>query len=122
MLNPTIVLRAGTQPVQRPNGGGAGFTDLVQDIVAGNNGGTNETINFSRAASVSSTSATLPAGINLDQIELATDQLPVIVANNSVDAVALSATQLSLVYAANTGSCLDLERPAHQRCGRRQHH
>ncbi|KQW48858.1 hypothetical protein ASC77_09025 [Nocardioides sp. Root1257] len=30
-LNPTIVLRAGTSPVQRPNGGGAGLNALVAD-------------------------------------------------------------------------------------------
>jgi ABC-type phosphate transport system substrate-binding protein len=30
-LNPTIVLRAGTSPVQRPNGGGAGLNALLAD-------------------------------------------------------------------------------------------
>src|ERR1700728_3581083 len=32
VLNPTIVLRAGTQPVQRPNGSGGGFTAISGDI------------------------------------------------------------------------------------------
>lgn len=31
VLNPTVVLRAGTGPVQRPNGGGKGITAFIQD-------------------------------------------------------------------------------------------
>src|SRR5579862_2062248 len=43
VLNPTVVLRQGTDPVQRPNGGGAGLVALQNDINAGNTGGTGNT-------------------------------------------------------------------------------
>ncbi len=112
VLNPTVVLRAGTQPVQRPNGSGAGFKALVQDIVAGHNTGTNEVINFARSSSTQTTSATLPAGVNIDQLQVATDTLPMIVSSTpATHAVPLSNTQLSLIYAANTGSCLTWNDP-----------
>ena len=43
VLNPTIVLRVGLQPMQRPNGSGAGFKALVQDVIAGDNASTGAT-------------------------------------------------------------------------------
>ncbi len=43
-LNPTIVLRAGSSPVQRPNGSGAGITALNKDT------GASEKISFVRAS------------------------------------------------------------------------
>ena len=79
VLNPTIVLRAGLQPIQRPNGSGAGFKALVQDIVVGDNASTaangtkSEVINFSRASSTQTTTATFPGTEALDQLSLATD-------------------------------------------------
>ncbi len=112
VLNPTIVLRAGTQAVQRPNGSGSGFTALVQDMLAGNNTGTSETINYSRSAALETTTATLPAGVDLDQLEVATDTLPVLETTTPVShAVPLSPTQLSIVYAANSGSCVTWNDP-----------
>ncbi|MFZ2058880.1 MAG: hypothetical protein WAV54_15860 [Acidimicrobiales bacterium] len=118
VLNPTIVLRAELQPVQRPNGSGAGFKALVQDIVAGDNASTAangnkaEVINFSRASSTQSTTATLPGTEGIDQLSLATDPLPMIETNTPAShAVALSAAQLALIYAANTGSCLTWNDP-----------
>ncbi len=112
VLNPTAVLRAGTQPVQRPNGTGGGFKALVQDIVAGNNGGTKEVINFVRASATQSTAATLPSGVNIDQLEVATDTLPILVSKSPTShAFPLSAAQLSLIYAANSGSCLTWNDP-----------
>ncbi|MGP8182144.1 MAG: substrate-binding domain-containing protein [Acidimicrobiales bacterium] len=118
VLNPTIVLRAGLQPVQRPNGSGAGFKALVQDIVAGDNASTAangnkpEVINFSRASSTQSTTAGLPGSEGIDQLSLATDPLPMIETTTPVShAVPLSAAQLALIYAANTGSCLTWNDP-----------
>jgi hypothetical protein len=105
VLNPTVVLRAGLQPVQRPNGSGAGFKALVQDILAGHNTPGHEVINFSRASAAQSTAATLPAGVNIDQVEVATDTLPMLTASTT-HAVPLSPSQLSIIYAANTGSCI----------------
>ena len=111
-VEPHVVLRAETQPVQRPNGSGAGFKALVQDILAGNNTGTSEVINFARASAAQTTTATLPAGQDIDQLEVATDTLPMLVTKTpATHAVPLSATQLSLIYAANTGSCLTWSDP-----------
>ncbi len=113
VLNPTVVLRAGLQPVQRPNGSGAGFKALVQDIVAGHNTPATEVINFSRASAAQSTTATLPAGVNIDQLSVATDTLPMITSSgaNPTHAVPLSASQLSLIYSQNTGSCITWNNP-----------
>jgi ABC-type phosphate transport system substrate-binding protein len=46
LLNPTIVLRQGTVPVQRPNGSTAGIAALIAD----NPGGSTHKINFVRAS------------------------------------------------------------------------
>ncbi len=107
VLNPTVVLRAGTQAVQNPNGSGAGFKALVQDMLAGNNTGTSEVINYSRASATQTTTATLPAGVDLDQLSIASDTLPMLETASPVShAVALSNTQLSLIYAANSPNCV----------------
>ena len=113
VLNPTVVLRAGLQPVLRPNGSGAGFKALVQDMVAGHNTPATEVINFARASSAQTTTASLPAGVNLDQLSLATDTLPMLTSSgaNPTNAVPLSASQLSLIYAANSGSCITWSDP-----------
>lgn len=77
VLNPTVVLRAGTQPVQRPNGSGPGIKALDADVAAGNNfpsGANAEVINFSRASAAQS-----PAiGFGLDSVQIGTDTLPLI--------------------------------------------
>ncbi len=113
VLNPTVVLRAGLQPVQRPNGSGAGFKALVQDMVAGHNTPATEVINFSRASATQSTTATFPAGVNLDQLSVADDTLPMLTSSgaNPTHAVPLSASQLSIIYAANSGSCITWNDP-----------
>jgi len=113
VLNPTIVLRAGLQPVQRPNGSGAGFSALVQDILAGDNASTAangskaEVINFARASSTQTNSVALPGTEGIDQLSLATDTLPMLETTSPVsNAVPLSAAQLDTIYTANTGSCV----------------
>lgn len=118
VLNPTVVLRAGLQPVQRPNGSGAGVKALVQDILAGNNTAATEVINYARASAIqeqnsagtSYTGPALPSGQILDQLSVATDTLPILKASTS-NAVPLSATQLALIYAQNTGSCITWNNP-----------
>jgi hypothetical protein len=82
VLNPTIELRAGQQPVTRPNGSGAGVAALEQDIAAGNNlpsGPNQEIINFSRASSAQASAA----GFGLDQLAVASDTLPMLCAKNT---------------------------------------
>jgi hypothetical protein len=112
VLNPTVVLRVGLQPVQRPNGSGAGFKALEQDIVAGHNTPGAEVINFSRASGTQSVGVTLPTGVIIDQLSIATDTLPMLETTTPVShAVPLSASQLSIIYGANTGSCLTWSDP-----------
>ena len=119
VLNPTIVLRAETQPVQRPNGSGAGFSALVQDIVAGNNGltpTTPETISFARASAAQTTSAIgSGAPVGIDQLSVGQDTLPIIVLSSTItptNAVPLDTAQLELIYSQNQGSCITWNNPA----------
>jgi hypothetical protein len=91
-LNPTVVLRAGTQPVQRPNGSGAGYNLLKQDTDGSGNG--KGYVDFARASS--------PRGSNaqFDSITVGTDPLAMLSASAATtNAVALSATQLNAIYA-----------------------
>jgi hypothetical protein len=100
VLNPTIVLRSGTQAVQRPNGSGAGIQALEQDVTAGNNLATGphaEVVNFSRASAAQHPGA----NFGLDSVEVATDTLPMLKANTS-NAVPLSTAELTSIYSANT--------------------
>jgi len=83
-LNPTIVLRAGTQPVQRPNGSGAGFNFLVAD--------TKHLADFSRASSARGS-----GGNTMDSITVGTDGLAML-SSSTTNAVALSTTQLQAIY------------------------
>jgi hypothetical protein len=85
-LNPTVVLQAGLNPVQRPNGSGGGAKALLGD--------TRHLIDYSRASSAQG--ATL--GAAFDSITVGSDPLAMLTASTS-NAVPLSATQLNLIYA-----------------------
>jgi hypothetical protein len=95
VLNPTVVLRAGTEPVQRPNGSGGGFTAIENDITAGT-----DNINFVRASSALGTSTA--TSYKLDSVEVATDTLPIIEASSGSNAVPLSSGELNNIYNATT--------------------
>jgi hypothetical protein len=100
VLNPTIVLRSGTQAVQRPNGSGAGIQALEQDVTAGNNlpsGPHAEIVSFSRASAAQAPAAKF----GLDSVEVATDTLPMLKDTTS-NAVPLSTAELTSIYSANT--------------------
>lgn len=106
LLNPTVVLRAGTQPVFRPNGSGAGFTALENDIAAGHTGGpgTTEVVNFARSSSQQGNGVVgnlVYDGVAIDSVSLGTDPLA-IASNTTTNAVALSEAQLGKIYASNT--------------------
>jgi ABC-type phosphate transport system substrate-binding protein len=90
VLNPTVVLRAGKSPVQRPNGSGAGYNLLKQDTNA--NGTGKGYIDFARASS--------PRGSNaqIDSVTVGTDPLAMLT-SSTTNAVALSAAQLNAIYA-----------------------
>jgi hypothetical protein len=95
VLNPTVVLRAGTEPVQRPTSSGGGFTAIEDDITAGT-----DNINFNRASSpLGSSKATT---YKLDSVEIATDQQLILEASSGSNAVPLSAAELDNIYNATT--------------------
>jgi PBP superfamily domain len=103
-LNPTIVLRAGSKPVQRPNGSGAGVAALLLDT------GSRHSINYARSSSPLSSAqiaaATAAGGIgNLHEVRLAKDDLAMATAGNGAPthAVPLSKTQLFNIYQCNAG-------------------
>jgi ABC-type phosphate transport system substrate-binding protein len=101
-LNPTVVLRAGTSPVQRPNGSGAGIGALAIDS------GPTEVINFARSSSALSSANVATAhatgGVgDLHEVRLAKDTLTLATANTT-NAVALTAAQLKSVYQCSTGA------------------
>jgi len=107
-LNPTIVLRAGLSPVLRPNGSGAGFDAFRRDV-----DGTHHYVDFSRS-SVCQGSGTGCRGKNvtgIDSVQLGNDPFAILVANTT-NSVPLSASQLKLIYEANTPNCLHWNDPA----------
>ncbi|HSY14353.1 MAG TPA: substrate-binding domain-containing protein [Jatrophihabitantaceae bacterium] len=98
-LNPTVVLRAGQSPVQRPNGSGAGVNALIADT------GSPETIDFARsssaisAAQVSAANATIG---NVHVVRLAHENLALATATTT-NAPALSKQELFQIYQCNAG-------------------
>jgi hypothetical protein len=99
-LNPTIVIRAGLSPVQRPDGSQAGAWALAGD--------TRHFITFARAATCEGPTCTSggaaapgPLSAAYDSVEIGTDPLAMLAAK-STNAVALSKEQLASIY-----SCTD---------------
>jgi PBP superfamily domain len=91
-LNPTIILREGLLPVQRPNGSGAGGKIGRDD--------THHYVDFVRASSAQE--ATLSAGspsVQWDDITIGNDPLQMLQASTSnAPATGLSAQQLNQIY------------------------
>lgn len=95
-LNPTIVIRAGVAPVQRPNGSGAGAKALAAD--------TSHLITFTRASACQGptcSSGPGPLSNAFDSIQVGSDPLAMLTASTT-HAVPLSQQQLNLIY-----SCTD---------------
>ncbi|MDT4916361.1 MAG: hypothetical protein QOH89_1061 [Pseudonocardiales bacterium] len=99
LLNPTITLRAGTYPVQRPNGGSAGLTALVNDGTAGVSA---NRISFARspnlptAAQQSQAQANL--GTPLHSVQFAADKQVIATASTTNAPALLSAQELVGIY------------------------
>ncbi len=95
-LTPTVVLRAGTSPVQRPNGSGAGITALLADK------GSTEVINFVRSSRLPTDAEqqlALSAGWGgLHVVRISTDDLRVATANTTNAPSALTPAQLVQIY------------------------
>ena len=96
---------------------GCRFSGPGQDIAAGDNGPSTEVIDYSRASAAQSSPTSLLNGQGIDQLELATDTLPMLVSSgpNPTHAVPLSASQLSIIYAANTPNCITWSDPRIER-------
>jgi len=91
--NPTVVLRAGTNPVQRPNGSGAGAKALAADSA--------HYITFSRASACQGPTTGCGGALSsaFDSVELGTDPLAMLETTTPAsNAVPLSAAQLKLIY------------------------
>jgi ABC-type phosphate transport system substrate-binding protein len=100
-LTPTIVLRAGTSPVQRPNGTGSGIAALLADKTAPFK------MNFVRASRLPSVGEQNTAVANgfvggLHVVKISTDALKVAAANATNAPANLSAAQLVDLYKCNT--------------------
>jgi hypothetical protein len=98
VLNPTVVLRAGTLPVRIPNGSGDGATALAHT--------TDAMVNFSRASACQGPATDTVNGVPcsgkltaaFDSVTIGTDQLAMLSASTT-NAVPLSIQQLKLIYA-----------------------
>jgi hypothetical protein len=90
VLNPTVVLRAGTRAVTRPNGSSAGFNALKADV-ANVAAGAARKIDFSRASSARGNNATYSS------VVVGTDGLYML-SQLGGNAVALSNSQLAAIY------------------------
>jgi len=101
-LQPTVVLRAGNAPVQRPNGSGSGIAAITND----NTTGSSEKINFVRSsAPISQAQANaLPTGMVLHEVLLAEDNIQILTASTTnAPATGLTSAQLKNIYMCNPG-------------------
>lgn len=94
-MTPTVILRAGTHPVGRPNGSGSGMNALVADTAG-------TTINYVRSSSVSAitgVAASVSGGVHA--VKIATDDL-LMAAATTTNAVAVTGSQLVSIYTCAT--------------------
>ncbi|GAB3863812.1 hypothetical protein GCM10028801_32070 [Nocardioides maradonensis] len=105
-LNPTAVLRAGTSPVQRPNGGGAGISAILADGSAGTSA---NLIQFVRSPNLptanNQTTAQANLGTQLHSVRIATDaQYIATAATTNAPAAGLTNVQLAEIYCSNAST------------------
>lgn len=98
-LNPTIVLRAGSNPVLRPNGSGAGINALLADR--------NHNIDFVRMSrlptSTEYANAVNAVGVGaIRAVKISTDNLKVATATTTNAPATLTAAQLVAIYKCTT--------------------
>ena len=96
VLNPTVVLRAGTFPVQRVTSTGAGYSALLADT------GSIHQINFTRAANIPTAANQATAQNNgwgfLHVVQIGTDPLQVVAATTTNAPAGLSPAELVNIY------------------------
>jgi ABC-type phosphate transport system substrate-binding protein len=104
-LNPTIVLRAGTNPIQRPNGSGAGIAALLADT--GTTAFPHGEISYVRASRLPTSAEETTAGTEgfggLHVVKLGTEDLELAELKTGSNAVPMSAAQLYHVYQCDAG-------------------
>jgi hypothetical protein len=98
-LNPTVVLRAGTSPVQRPQSSGAAITALLADTK------TPETINFVFSASEPTGKQQTQAGTNgwgyLHVVQIGSDAVQIAADSTTNAPAGLSIAELLSIYTGN---------------------
>lgn len=96
-LNATIILRAGTNPVQRPQGSGAGLKAIIADTIAPFK------INYTRSSrlpTVAEQNSAIAAGFvgGLHVVKISTDKLVMAAANITNAPAALTINQVLDIY------------------------
>jgi ABC-type phosphate transport system substrate-binding protein len=92
VLNPTVVLRSGTSPIQRPNGSGAGFNLLKADTNTTTGLSINGLVDYARASSA--------RGVNalFDSLQMGNDPLGMLTSSTTHAVDTLSIAQLTGIY------------------------
>lgn len=108
VLDPSVIIRAGSGPAQRPNGSGAGVKALIADVTNTASGEVNEKINCSRSSSfpgsltvgsVSAYQAAINAGWGgLHVVRAAKEDLALAAANTTNAPAGLSVTTTASIY------------------------
>jgi hypothetical protein len=102
-LNPTIVLRAGHSPVQRPQSSGAALSALEADTGTGSS----EVINYVASASAPTSPTNVTGG--LTYVKFGTDSIGLAVDSSATNAPAtLTASQLLTIYTGGTATWASL--------------
>ncbi len=94
-LDPTIVIRGGTYPIQRPSSSGAGISAVINDTSSAD-----PTVNFAASASIPTTAqgSEVPGGLHYTQV--ATDTLG-LATDTTTNAPTLTIAQLLQIYEGN---------------------
>jgi len=100
-LNPTITLRQGESPVQRPNGSSSGITALLADTL-GNDISYVRASRLPKAAEQTTANDTNHNFGGLRVVQIATDPLAIATANTTNAPTALSKQQLVNIYKCTT--------------------
>jgi ABC-type phosphate transport system substrate-binding protein len=90
LLNPTIVFRAGTSPIQRPQSTGDAYTLIAND--------TTHVVDFIRAGALPTTAQQNAVAGGLHVVQLGTDQLVIVTATTSNAPASLTVSDLVGIY------------------------
>jgi len=94
-LNPTIVIRGGSYPIQRPNSSGAGISAVINDKSSAD-----PTVNFAGSASIPTSAQGSEVTGGLHYTQVATDTLG-LATDTTTNAPTLTIAQLLQIYEGN---------------------